>query len=213
MKPQIVTAIVPWLLAIVVWLALSISLGWYYTFTYYGRAGWPMPMMEPCLALVLYYFSVLNVDTEIQAIHWVIVFPLAGAVWTCALWLVARRFHARNYPLGRVALLVALTSVPLVLPLPYMTWVAGKTGAGFDARHMLAVALRHDGIPPWPALSPMYFALGLVSMGLQVAVYRRAFSARGKQAWLHFLAAAIAATLGACMVGALAAVPLRAWLE
>ena len=192
---------------------MSVSLGWYYTFTYYGRAGWPMPMMEPCLALVLYYFSVLNVVTEIQALHWVLVFPLAGVIWVWALWLLAPRFGARNCSLDKAMLAFALTCLPMVLPLPYMSMVAAQKNGGHDIHHLVLVALRRAWVMPWSWLSPLYFALGLLSMGLQIVTYRKTFSARGKRAWLHYVSAAIAASIVACVIGALVAVPLRAGLE
>lgn len=64
--------------ALLCWLALAVSLGWYYTVTYFGAVGWPMPSVETLGVLFLYYFSVLNVATEIQAVHWLLVFPLRG---------------------------------------------------------------------------------------------------------------------------------------
>ncbi|MBI5094961.1 MAG: hypothetical protein HZB26_21315 [Candidatus Hydrogenedentes bacterium] len=207
------TRVARWILAIGIWLALSVSLGWYYTFTYYGRAGWPMPLIEPCLALVMYYFSVLNVATEIQALHWVLVFPIAGVAWAFTLWLLAAHLGARQYALDKTVLAIALTCLPLIAPLPYMSLVAGQTSAGFDGHRMLSVALRHAWVEPWPWLTPMYFTLGMIAMGLQLAVYRRAFSARGRRAWLHFLASAIAATMVVCVTASLVAIPLRQWFE
>lgn len=72
-------------LAVMCWLALSVSLGWYYTVTYFGAIGWPMPSVETIGALVLYYFSVINAATEIQAVHWLAVFPISGFLWAALL--------------------------------------------------------------------------------------------------------------------------------
>ena len=106
-----------WLsIAMLCWLLLSVSIGWYYTVTYFGRVGWPMPSVETVGALLLYYFSVLNVDTEIQAIHWVLVFPIAGFLWSLLLCEVARRSgQATNPERARLAAMIALASLPLRL--------------------------------------------------------------------------------------------------
>jgi hypothetical protein len=41
-----------WFAAVSLWLGLAFSLGWYYTFTYYGRSGWLMPLPEACGGLL-----------------------------------------------------------------------------------------------------------------------------------------------------------------
>lgn len=196
-----------------IWLGVAFSLGWYYTFTYYGHAGWPMPMIEPCAALVLYYFSVLNVDTEIQAVHWMLVFPAAGFLWAWALRFTAPRFGAERPPYARLALLLALGAVPMALPGPWMMWVAGQTDAGFDVNRMIAVALRRGHVLPWPGLSPMYFALGLLGLAIEVAAYARLFGRPLARAIAHYAASAVLLTVSACVLAAVAAWPLRWALE
>ena len=116
-----------WSGAICIWLALGLGLGWYYTVTYYGRSGWPMPTPDVCSALVLYYFSVLNVATEGQAVHWLVVFPVAGMLWVTALWALAPRFHGNRPPFDRALFWFALTSVPMIVPAPWMSFIAGVT--------------------------------------------------------------------------------------
>lgn len=199
--------------AIVIWLGLGFSLGWYYTFTYYGKTGLPMPMVEPCLALILYYFSVLNIDTEGQAIHWMIVFPIAGLLWVVALRTLAQRMGATPPPPAACAAAVAVASVPLVLPGPWMALIAAQVPDGLSWDTMLRVALRRANITPWPWLSPMYTSLGLVGLGLQIAVYRRLFPFRGTRAFLHAGMSAVIAVLLAVIIAAVSALPLRALLE
>ena len=137
-----------YLIPTVLWLALGFSLGWYYTFTYYGRSGWPMPIPEGCAALILYYFSVLNVSTEIQAVHWIIVFPVAGWLWVSSLDLVDRFFRGEQTPKGHLSLAFALTSLPLSLPGPLISWWAGQTDGGFSGERMVEVALRRGWVHP-----------------------------------------------------------------
>jgi hypothetical protein len=196
------------------WLLLSVSIGWYYTVTYFGRVGWPMPSVETVGALLLYYFSVLNVDTEIQAIHWVLVFPMAGFLWSLLLCEVARRSgHDTIPPRLRLASFIALASLPLSLPLPYMVLVAGETAEGWHWQRMLDVALRRGNVSPWSWLSPLYFALGVAAFALHAEVLRRSF----QHSWLRLLRhtglTAVAFVLVVALAGTAASYPLRWWLE
>jgi hypothetical protein len=202
-----------WCVSLAIWLCLGLSLGWYYTITYYGRVGWPMPTPEPCAALILYYFSVLNVSTELQAVHWMLVFPIVGILWALVLRATARFFGGIKSSLGESAYRFGLATLPFALPIPWMTYLAGQTEAGFSIHRMLDVALRHGFVSPWPSLNPMYFALGLVSLALEIRAYRACYSPRGARAWKHFLSAAIVLLVGVAVLGAFLAVPLRAGLE
>ena len=211
--PRPTRLVLRWAVAILLWLALGFSLGWYYTFTYYGRAGWPMPTPESCAAIVLYYFSVLNVATEIQAVHWMIAFPIAGILWVAALDRVARWLALERPAFERALLTLALATVPLLLPAPWLAYRAGLTDGGFVFRRMLDVALRHGFVTPPSWLNPICFALGLVALGLQAHAYHRLYAGAGRKAWIHVPAAVIALTVAACVLGAVVALPLRFWLE
>ena len=202
-----------WSGAICIWLALGLSLGWYYTVTYYGRSGWPMPTPDVCAALVLYYFSVLNVATEGQAIHWLLVFPVAGTLWVTAPWALAPRFCGSRPPFDRTLFWFSLTSIPMIVPAPWMSFVAGATPDGFVWHHMILVALRRAFVSPWPWLTPMYVTLGCISLCGQIYCYRKLFGISGKVAWHHFLASVILLTVAACTFGALAGLPLRLLFE
>ena len=199
--------------ALAAWLGLGFSLGWYYTITYYGRTGIPIPTPESCAALILYYFSVLNVATEIQALHWMVVFPMAGALWTVSLVLLAPRFGAPRPDCWPTLRRMAVCSLPLVIPGPWLMWIAGMTDAGFSGERVIAVALRRGGVNPWPGLIALYVGLGLAVLILEVLAYRRLFPLRGLGALRHVAAAGILLILLAAITGAVAAVPLRVVLE
>lgn len=202
-----------WFGAILLWLGLAFSLGWYYTFTYYGHAGWPMPLVDACAAIIIYYFSVLNVDTEIQAAHWMLVFPLAGAIWTTAIWLLAPRFGQTRPPLARWCFLMALSALPIVLASPPTAFLAGETSEGFRAQRMIDVALRHGVVAPAGWLTPLYFSLGVAGLLMQLFAYRRTFPGPVYRALLHLLIASVATVLASCVAGAALGLPLRIWLE
>lgn len=198
--------------AMACWLLLAVSIGWYYTITYFGRVGWPMPSVETVGALLLYYFSVLNVETEIQAVHWLAVFPLAGGLWAVVLRRTYRGDSARPSLAGLFAAL-GLASLPLGLPMPYMMYVAGQTGAGWEFQRMIDVALRRGNVSPWWWLSPVYFALGVAAFGLHLWVLHRAFPAPLPAQARHILLASVAYVLAVAVLGSVAAWPLRAWME
>lgn len=202
-----------WAIALGLWLGLGFSVGWYYTVTYYGRTGLPIPTPEVCASLILYYFSVLNVDTEIQAIHWMIVFPATGALWACLLAWLAPRSGAPRPNVAHLALRLSVASLPLILPGPWMAWIAGTTEAGFDWSRMLEVALRRGWVTPWSGLNTLYVICGLAVLALQVTVYRTVFATKGRLAVLHVTTAGIALILAAAVLGSIIAWPLRWALE
>ncbi|MDZ4861279.1 MAG: hypothetical protein SGI88_20090 [Candidatus Hydrogenedentes bacterium] len=201
-------------LAILIWLGVGLSLGWYYTFTYYGRTGVPMPTIEPCAALVLYYFSVINVRTEIQAVHWMIVYPAAGLLWAWALQITARYMKLETPKFSVALFALACAAIPLAIPAPWMTWVAGHVQEkDFEMSRMLLVALRREEQAPWTALTPMYVALGFVALGCQLYVYRRLYKLSLNVAVKHYLISAVVLSGIAAVIGATAALPMRYLLE
>jgi len=206
--------------AVAVWLAVGFSLGWYYTFTYYGRAGWPMPSPEPCAAILLYYFSVLNVATEFQAIHWMVTFPFAGVLWVASLRLTLRLMKRRDpalpfdsVPFSRALSRFAVAAIPLALPGPWMAYLAGRQDEGFTWARMMAVALRRGNLSPWAWLTPLYFGLGLVALVLGLLAYRKTFPVPARMAWRHFPASLVVLTCLSCVIAAVVALPLRLWFE
>ena len=201
------------IIATLIWLAAAFSLGWYYTFTYYGRAGWPIPMPEPCAALVLYYFSVLNVDTELQAVHWLLVFPLAGLLWSFSLNEAGRRLKMTPPDWTVTFRDLSLSAIPLALPGPWMACIAGLRDDQFTWQRMVAVALRRGHVEPWYWLSPLYLALGLAGFAIQIVLYRKLFAGTARQRWIHYPVAAIVLVVMSSVLAALVAIPLRLWLE
>jgi hypothetical protein len=198
-----------WTGAVCLWLGLGLSLGWYYTVTYYGRSGWPMPIPDACATLLLYYFSVLNVSTGVQAVHWMIAFPAAGILWVASLWILAPRFGEPRPSFSSLLLRMSAANAPLVAAGPFMTYVAGWNMDVFSAHRIVQVALRRGFLSPWPMLTPTYVILGIIALFFQIRVYRAMFGCRGTKAWRHFLAATILLSISASVIGALAAIPLR----
>jgi hypothetical protein len=157
----------------------------------------------------LYYFSVANVSTAVQAVHWLAAYPLAGCLWAAALTQTARRMRIESPPLGRVYLALSLAAIPIALPGPWMAWIAGSGPEGFEWGRMVLVALRREESAPWTWLTPLYFGLGLLSLGAQLFAYRRLYPIPFRKAVVHYLVSAIALSLAAAVIGAVAAYPLR----
>jgi len=199
--------------ALLLWLGLGFSLGWYYTFTYYGHAGWPMPMVEVCASIILYYFSVLNVDTEIQAIHWMLVFPAAGALWATEVWHLARHFNRKRPSISQWFLQLSFSAVPIAIAGLAMAVFAGKTDSGFSAQRMMDVALRRGFVDPPDWLSLLYLVLAGLGLAWQVYVYRRNFPGSMFSGLMHTLVAALLTILAACIIGGIISIPMRLILE
>jgi hypothetical protein len=202
------------LAAVVLWLGLGFSLGWHYTFTYYGRTGIPVPFPEGVLSIILYYFSVVNTAIWIEAVHWLLVFPLAGVLWVCILVVSAASLGGIRVPFLRTLFKMSCASIPLCLPAPFMMYMAGVAGQdNFTFGRAIDVALRKGNILPPDWLTPLYLGLGLVSLAVQVWIYRRSFGMRGARAWRHYLLSLVAAVCMACVTGAVISMPLRLLLE
>jgi hypothetical protein len=199
--------------AFVLWLGVGLSLGWYYAFTYYGRSGWPMPAPEPCAALILYYYSVLNVSTVIQAVHWLVVFPVAGLLWVSTLTITAPYFGGKRTEYAWTVLRFSVTSVPLILPAPVMAYLAGRTVYGFSWQHMLDVALRRAGATPGSWVTPLYVGLAIAALIWQIFVHAKIFDLYGKKAMQHYVVSAIFLVIFSCGAATLASWPLRWALE
>lgn len=220
MSRRVRAAATHWAYAVVFWAALGFSLGWYYTFTYYGHAGWPMPMPESCNAIILYYFSVLNVATEGQAVHWMLAFPAAGALWAFSLHGIYRCLAHKSWltrvepsPLAQTACRLALATLPIGVLGPWMAWLAGASRGGFSFERMMAVALRRGNVSPWPWLTPLYFGTGLLCLVLEIRACRRSFPLPVIQSALHFVVSVVLLTVLACLAGALLGLPLRLVFE
>ena len=152
------------------YLLFGLSLGCYYTATYFGRSGWPLLSCEALSGVLLYYLSVVNLanaSTELQAVHWMLSFVAAGYLWIGALCFAANRFYTGMSPRrlrgagmagGRFACLglpLALATIPLSAPIPFMVLWIGDTGDGFSWSRFIAVCLRRAfvALPPWHQLS------------------------------------------------------------
>jgi len=199
--------------ACLIWACVGFSLGWYYTFTYYGRSGWPMPVPEALSGIILYYFSVLNVRTEIQAVHWLLMFPLAGLLWVSLLTVTAPFFGGRKTEYGWSLVRMSVTLTPLILPVPVMMYFAGRTFSGFSVQHIGQVALRHANVTPGSWVTPVYVGLGAAALVWQIFLYAKIYEMRGKRAWIHFMTGLILLVIMSAGLASLAAIPLRYWLE
>ena len=195
------------------YLALGLSLGCYYTATYFGRSGWPLPSCEAVSGVLLYYFSVINASTEMQAFHWMTVFVAAGYLWIASLWHVANRLTETRDRFLTLGLPVAVATVPISLPIPFMVWWMGGTSDGFTWSRFLSVCLRHAWVHPPVWLNYVYFGLSTVALITQIAIIRRKWRVK----WKRFLGA-LALAFGTLLVAAIGAgivlsYPLRAVFE
>lgn len=172
-----------------------------------------MPLPEACASILLYYFSVLNVDTEWQAVHWMVVFPVAGLLWTWALVFTARYARATTPLFDQTALTLTAGSIPIAIVGPWMAIVAARTDDGLSSQRMIDVALRHGFVTPADWLSPTFFALGAAGLAWQFLACRRLFGLQTGRTILHMLLAAVALVAASCVFGAAAGVPLRLVFE
>lgn len=170
------------------YLLFGLSLDCYYTATYFGGSGWPLPSCEALSGVLLYYLSVVNLanaSTELQAVHWMISFVASGYLWIGALCYsssmiygtTAHRDTASEDPachrFTSLGLPVALATIPVSAPIPFMVWWIGGTAQGFSWSHFVAVCLRRAFVDPPIWLNYAYLVLGTAVLVTQIAVLRK----------------------------------------
>ena len=199
--------------AVVLWLVLAFSVGWYYAVTYLPGTGWPLPLPEALAGLTGYYFSQASTHAPLQVLHWLALFPLAGVAWVYLLGVTAPYFGGRCESFTWALWRVALASLPLSLPGPYLAWAAGARQGDWSFHAMLEVAFRHDGSPVPGWISPLYLILALAALALQVHAHRRLFHLRGTAAWHHLWLTGLIYLFAVAGAATFAAYPIRYFLE
>ena len=201
-------------LAVLLWTALAFGLMWHRLAMLDRASGpFPMPVPESLAAFGFHYFSAVPLTGRAALIRWELAVPLAGLLWTAALTLTAPFFNGRRAVFGYTCLRMGLAALPTAAIGPWMAYVAGTTSAGFVWGRMTDVLL---GVAPMPAfawLHPLYAALSALTIAIQVRICMVAFDLKGLNLARHYLVSAALAGLVACGAGALAAAPLRGWLE
>ena len=122
----------------------------------------------------------------VRAVLWVLAFPLAGVVWTLLLGVTAPYFGQRNEDLPGSASRLALASLPLWLPLPYLVYLAASAGQGWDTGAAVAVALGQSAPPAWPHVKWVYLGLGVLALLWHCYTYARLFQMPFRAAWRHW---------------------------
>jgi len=186
----------PLALAALMDLALGLSLGLYYTITYYGRALTPLPGLVALGAPFMYYVAVdERFSTVYQAWLWMLCFPVAGVLWRLALAQAPRLFGQRPRRLREVTARLWHVSWPLLVPIPLTAWLVSRGG-------FVAVCLRQHNVdsPAW--LPPVLMPLAVVALALELrAVWRLLEGLLPYRRLIALAAALVAFVLVVCLVG------------
>jgi len=184
-------------------LALGLSLGLYYTITYYGRALTPLPGTVALGAPFMYYVAVdERFSTVYQAWLWMACFPVAGAVWRVTLAHAPRLWRQPALRFAEVTARLWPCCWPLLLPIPLAAWLVSRGG-------FIAVCLRQHNVdsPSW--LAWVYMPLAVAALGLEFRAVWRLLE--GLAAYRRVLALGVAFmvfTLGMCTCGSVIALAL-----
>lgn len=174
------------LLAWLFWMLLGIALGCYNRFAWSAGGEWPLPPPEALGARLLAFFWPPVQGLWLTAALWVLAYPLAGLVWTLLLGVTAPYFGPKNEDLAGSASRLALASVPLWLPLPYLLYLAGGSGGSWQLGGVTAVLLGRAGAPTWPYVNWVYLALGIAALVWHIFAYARTFRLPFNAAWKHW---------------------------
>ncbi|NPV46758.1 MAG: hypothetical protein HPY69_07360 [Armatimonadetes bacterium] len=153
-------------------LALGLSLGLYYTITYYGRALLPLPGYVALGAPFAYYVAVVeDYSTVVQAWLWMLCFPLAGLLWRLGVayvpGLVSAEYRAIRRPFGSVTARLGLSCWPLLLPIPTLAWHVGRPEGHWAWADFVSVCLRHRNVYTLPYLPAAMLICALAAFGLE----------------------------------------------
>lgn len=178
-------------------LGLGLSLGMYYTVTYYGRAAIPLPGFVALGAPFQYYVLVdEQQDTVIQAWLWMACFPFVGLLWRGTLALLGRcmRLPVRGKALAGA---VWATTWPLLLPIPALVWMLGQADAGgLQWEAFVGACLRRQFVANAAWLTPVYFALALVALALELRALWRLAAGATVAKRLAWIAGAVVVLVG-----------------
>ncbi len=176
-----------WLLASLFWIVLGLGLGMYNRFAWEVGGEWPLPPVEALGGRMLAFFWPPVSGDWIRAALWLLAFPLAGVVWTLLLGLSAPYFGIRNDDLGGSASRLALASLPLWLPLPYLLYLAGGARGGWQFGTVAAVGLGRTPAPAWAHVNWVFLALALLAFAWHIFTYAKVFRLPFRTAWKHWL--------------------------
>lgn len=150
-------------------LLLGLSLGLYYTITYYGRALLPLPGFVALGAPLMYYVAVdERFSTVYQAWLWMICFPLTGLVWRLTLPFLPRLLRQPGPGFVEASARLWHVTWPLLLPLPFLAWIVASPSGHCDWSDFIAVCLRRHNVSDSGWLAPVMMALALLSLGLEL---------------------------------------------
>lgn len=187
-------------------LALGVSLGLFYNYTYFGRAAVPLPHPTALAGSFFYYIALpQDYDAAAQAVLWVLGFPAAG--WLLLGCLAAAARAGRLWSFADLLRSHLLGLAPLLLPLPWLAWLHATGPGGVSWQQFLAACLHRSFAVTPPYLNPLFLGLAAVGLGGQLAYLRRR-TERGWPAVLGWSGAAFVAgtTAATCVALALGAV-------
>lgn len=186
---------------------VALSLGMYYTCTYFGRAVVPLPGAVALGGALQYYLAVGQIqDTRVQAWLWVGSYVVAGLLWRTAVSTIGRLRRAETGYLD-VAKATWVWGLVLCLPGPFVAWHLGAGEGGFGWEDLVAACLRRQfsSVPGW--LLPVYFPAALLAMvGELRALWGLLAPLPGAERLLVLAVSAVATLVGIVAVGELARV-------
>jgi hypothetical protein len=193
----------PTVSAIVMDLAFGLSLGLYYTITYYGRALTPLPGLVALGAPFMYYVAVdERFSTVYQAWLWMACFPVAGALWRLALAQAPRLFGERPLRFRDVTARLWHVSWPLLVPIPLTAWLVSRPSGHCSWSDFIAVCLRQHNVesPAW--LPWLFMPPALLAFALEMrAVWRLLAGLVAYRRIIAITAALVAFVLAVCLAG------------
>ena len=184
-------------------LALGLSLGLYYTVTYYGRALTPLPGLVALGAPFMYYVAVdERFSTVYQAWLWMACFPVAGVLWRVSLAQAPRLFGQAPLRFRDVTAKLWPCCWPLLVPIPLTAWLVSQPSGHCDWADFIAVCLRQHNVesPPW--LPGLWMPLALAALVLELrAGWRLQESLTVRCRIIAIAAALVAFVLAVCVAG------------
>jgi hypothetical protein len=172
--------------AILLWVGLAYSVGWYLGITKMGTKGWFLPSPETAAAYVGYRVSMPQLNSPYDEFWWFILVPCVGWAWVALQCITSPYFGGLAPGIMLTTRIFALATLPITALGPIVGYSVWTSERKMFWDELYLAMTRQGWVEPNPWLGPMYMGMAVVSLVLQGVVHYKVFGIRGPRALAHF---------------------------
>ena len=191
------------LIAIMCWIAVAYSVGWYNTLTRMGARQWPLPSPETAGAHLASFIAWDGFQPHYERVWWFALFPFCGYCWVAMQVYTSPYFDGRHVSISEAVRPFALASLPIAAMGPVVAYYIYQRRGEFLFETFYLRAVEFGLVEPEPWLGPGFLILASASIVLQFFVHNHVFAIPPQRAPVHFMSNAVVAalaSLGAALI-------------